>query len=97
MSQINRQKTDDLRQVVGTIVGQNQDHRDQPIDQLQLSNTQKALKILDEKSKIVEDQDRSAQKLVSDYLNLSANDRHNTMIITPFNKAQIVDSLKKVT
>lgn len=89
MSQINRQKTDDLRQVVGTIVGQNQDHRDQPIDQLQLSNTQKALKILDEKSKIVEDQDRSAQKLVSDYLNLSANDRHNTMIITPFNKDRI--------
>lgn len=89
MSQINRQKTDDLRQVVGTIVGQNQDHRDQPIDQLQLSNTQKALKILDEKSKIIEDQDHSAQKLVSDYLNLSANDRHNTMIITPFNKDRI--------
>lgn len=91
MTEINRQKTQDLKEVVSNIVDSN--HSD-------LSRNREAFKLLDEKGGVVSSED-SKEALVKNYLSLDTEKRNNTIIITPFNKdrlainAEIREGLKE--
>lgn len=95
MKDINRQKNEELKLLVDTTLGNSK-------EELEAKNIKQAVKMMDEKGFIVEDQGtvevdlaNSAEKetkaaalvnLVDKYVNLPKDERDNSKVITPFNK-----------
>ncbi len=95
MKDINRQKNEELKLLVDTTLGNSK-------EELEAKNIKQAVKMMDEKGFIVENQGtvevdlaNSAEKetkaaalvnLVDKYVNLPKNERDNSKVITPFNK-----------
>lgn len=75
MSEINRQKTDHMRDVVAAVV------ENSPL----LNNNRAAFEKLDQHGGVISDSDIGHQ-VVEDYLKLDKSEKRNTVIITPFNR-----------
>lgn len=77
MKDINRQKTQELKTIVDTTLGQNK-------DSLESTNIRKALDIMLNKG-MVHENDKALESLVEKVLDLPKDVRDNSMVITPFN------------
>lgn len=80
MEDINRQKTQELKDVVSLITAKN------PKGEITLSENQNAFDLLDKQGSIIEhEQSELHEALVADYMSNSLEQRNNSLIITPFN------------
>jgi ATP-dependent exoDNAse (exonuclease V) alpha subunit len=80
MQNINRQKTDDLKEVVALITAKNEK------GDITLSENQKAFDLLDKQGNVIKHkQEELHSKLVESYMSKSLEERNNSLIITPFN------------
>lgn len=81
MEDINRQKTQDLKDVVALITAKNTK------GEITLSENQKAFELLDQQGKVqVHEQEELHKELVKAYMQNDKKKRDNSLIITPFNK-----------
>lgn len=95
MTEINRQKTNDMKAVVSTIVGQQTDSQKNVTvldkqQQLNLDRNKEALTLLDTQGRVIEEaKENEVPRVVQDYVKLDAQSRQETLIITPFNADRI--------
>lgn len=80
MQDINRQKTDELKEVVSVITAKDKKGN------ITLSENQKAFDLLDKQGRIEQhEQHELHEKMVEAYMSNTLEKRNNTLIITPFN------------
>lgn len=96
MTQINRQKTADLKKTVDIIVGRDAENQDKEIAELNLNRNGAAFEHLKETGRVIENAHNVDGALVENYLQMSKEERDRTLIITPFNRDRqnLTDSIR---
>ncbi|WP_459203501.1 MobF family relaxase (plasmid) [Ralstonia pseudosolanacearum] len=92
MTEINRQKTADLKQAVDIITGRDNLQGDQRLTQVELANNGRAFAYMDKAGMVREVEGDSGETIgavVKDVLQLDKPDRERTIVITAYNKDRI--------
>ena len=87
MTEISRQKTPDMQKAVAVMTGHDQLESGERLTNLELVNNKRAFNLLDDQGRVREKpQDELVTSVVTDVLAMTAKERANTIVITPYNK-----------
>jgi conjugative relaxase-like TrwC/TraI family protein len=103
MTEINRQKTDELIKAVDIIVGRDAVAPGERLTTVQLKSNAKAFDYMDQAGMVKQSKEEElVSKLVDDLLSRASQERANTIVVTPFNKDRVAinetmrEGLKKI-
>ena len=88
MTEINRQKTEDLKKAVDIITGRDQLKTGGRLTKLELVNNARAFAYLDKAGMVneIKNETQLIEKVVNDVLSLGKTERERTIVITPYNE-----------
>ena len=87
MTEISRQKTNDLKSAVDMITGRDQLGDENRLTQVELAHNARAFKFMDKAGMVKEFTDGSViNQLVADIVSMDVKERERTIVITPYNK-----------
>ncbi len=89
MTEISRQKTNDLKRMVDIVVGRDQLPKGQRLTQVELNRNGHAFAYMNKVGMVYEEQDNLIGAVAGSYLNLDPAKRERTIIFTAFNQDRV--------